>query len=368
MTQKKLKDICDKGSSNLKQKDVEALSGEYPVFGASGLINNIPFYQQETDYIAIVKDGSGIGRVVFLPAKSSVIGTMQYILPKKGYNIKYIAYCLQSLDLSKYKQGAAIPHIYFRDYGERVVNVTESEQEQERIVAYLDMQFAKIDAMKANAAKALAEAKALFQSVLTEAMTPKEGWIIIEFGKTCSFIRGPFGGSLKKDCFKDSGYAVYEQQNAIYNRFTFRYFVDQNKFNEMRRFATKEGNLIMSCSGTIGRVAIIPHNAPLGIINQALLMIEPKCFNKYFLKYYMESSIFKDIIVKNSDGAAIKNIASVSVLKSINVSLPPLPEQERIVTRLDALSAKVAALEGNYTQTVAECDALKQALLREVFE
>ena len=58
---------------------------------------------------------------------------MQYILPKEGFNINYIGYCLQSLDLSKYKQGAAIPHIYFRDYGERIVKVTEDIFEQQSI-------------------------------------------------------------------------------------------------------------------------------------------------------------------------------------------------------------------------------------------
>ena len=113
MKELRIKDICDKGSSNLKQKDVEGKNGLYPVYGASGIISHIDTYHQEENYIAIVKDGSGIGRVTFMPAKSSVIGTMQYILPKDGFNINYIGYCLQSLDLSKYKQGAAIPHIYF---------------------------------------------------------------------------------------------------------------------------------------------------------------------------------------------------------------------------------------------------------------
>lgn len=88
----KIKDICDKGSSALKQKDVEGQEGKYPVYGASGYISSIDTYHQDKDYIAIVKDGSGIGRVTFMPAYSSVIGTMQYILPKEGlqYQIYFI--------------------------------------------------------------------------------------------------------------------------------------------------------------------------------------------------------------------------------------------------------------------------------------
>ena len=200
MKEVKIKDICEKGSSNLKQKDVENKNGSYPVFGASGLIGHLDTYHQENSYIAIVKDGSGIGRVTFMPPQSSVIGTMQYILPKTDYDIKYIGYCLQSLDLSKYKQGAAIPHIYFRDYGERLVKVVDSLSEQKEIVEYLDSSFAKIDTLKANAAKNLDEAKALFQSALKEALEPKKGWKIKTLGQiTISMADGPFGSNLKKE-------------------------------------------------------------------------------------------------------------------------------------------------------------------------
>ncbi len=170
----RIKDICDKGSSNLKQKDVENQNGVYPVFGASGLIGKIDTYHQNKDYIAIVKDGSGIGRVTFMPAFSSVIGTLQYILPKEGFNIKYISYCLQSLDLAHYKQGAAIPHIYFRDYGEYEVNVEENPDDQQRIVTYLDAEFAKIEALKANAEKQLQAAKDLFQKELDQKLQNKK--------------------------------------------------------------------------------------------------------------------------------------------------------------------------------------------------
>ena len=176
MKELRIKDICVKGSSNLKQKDVEGKNGDYPVYGASGVISHIDTYHQETNYIAIVKDGSGIGRVSFMPAKSSVIGTLQYILPKDGFDINYVGYCLKSLDLSNYKQGAAIPHIYFRDYGERIVRVTDDLKDQQSIVEYLDSSFAKIDAMKANAEKALNEAKALFKISQTFLLEPQEDW------------------------------------------------------------------------------------------------------------------------------------------------------------------------------------------------
>ncbi len=154
-------------------------------------------------------------------------------------------------------------------------------------------------------------------------------------GELCKFVRGPFGGALKKECFKNSGYAVYEQQHAIYSKFEFRYYISEEKFNELRRFEVFPNDLIMSCSGTMGKIAIIPFDAPRGIINQALLKLTPNNnVNAKYLKYCFESSIAKQMN-DNARGGAIKNVASVDVLKKIEVKLPTLSDQQRIVDILD---------------------------------
>ena len=151
----------------------------------------------------------------------------------------------------------------------------------------------------------------------------------------CEFVRGPFGGSLKKEIFINEGYAVYEQQNAIYNRFKFRYYISKNDFQRLKRFEVKTNDLIMSCSGTMGKIAIIPDNAPKGIINQALLKLTPKSnIDSHYLKYYFENTISK-IMNDSARGGAIKNVASVSELKKISIPVPPLSVQENIVKILD---------------------------------
>ncbi|MFW6351044.1 MAG: restriction endonuclease subunit S [Bacteroidota bacterium] len=149
----------------------------------------------------------------------------------------------------------------------------------------------------------------------------KEDWEIKHLGDVCVFVRGPFGGSLKKSIFKESGFAVYEQQHAIYNQFSkIRYFIDKKKFDEMKRFELKPNDLIMSCSGTMGKVAIVPENIKRGIINQALLKLTCKPeLNVVYLKLWMDSSQFIEELEKNTVGAAIKNVASVKVLKTIQI-------------------------------------------------
>ena len=291
---------------------------------------------------------------------------------KHNQNPKYLSYALSSSEAIRQKgigkTKLKVVHTNIPALSEIRIPIP-SLFEQQRIVSRLDAAFSHIDELKSNAEKQLSEARALFQKSLAKAMEPTEGWGERKFKDLCSFVRGPFGGSLKKEMFVVSGYAVYEQQNAIYNRFNFRYFIDEEKYNSMIRFSVSPGDLIMSCSGTIGKVAIIPDDAAQGIINQALLKLTPKkILDKYYLKYLMESSFFGDLISQYSDGAAIKNIASVAILKDIVLPLPSLSEQQRIVERLDALSAHVRELEENQKKIISECDALKQALLRKVFE
>lgn len=163
-------------------------------------------------------------------------------------------------------------------------------------------------------------------------------WEKVKLGEVCDFIRGPFGGSLKKEIFVNDGYAVYEQSHAIYSDFSeFRYFIGEEKFNEMKRFEVRSGDLIMSCSGTMGKTAIIPSSARKGIINQALLKLTTKKqLNVNFLKMWMDSPDFQVRLLSQVSGAAIQNVASVKVLQNLIISIPPLKIQEQIVEKIEA--------------------------------
>lgn len=98
----RLGDVCKKASSNIAQKDLKGQAGSYPIYGAGGFIAGVNFYHREEPYIAVVKDGAGVGRVMKLPAKSSVIGTMQYILPNPGVDVGYLAYAMEHMNLGRY--------------------------------------------------------------------------------------------------------------------------------------------------------------------------------------------------------------------------------------------------------------------------
>ena len=124
----KLEEICFKGVSSLRQKDTLPV-GDYPVYGASGICGYLSGYQHNEPYVAVVKDGAGVGRVQLCSGKSSVLGTLQALLPKDEVSCEYLYEVVRSLELGVGFTGSTIPHIYFKDYKNRTVVIYEKEQQ-----------------------------------------------------------------------------------------------------------------------------------------------------------------------------------------------------------------------------------------------
>jgi type I restriction enzyme S subunit len=194
-----------------------------------------------------------------------------------------------------------------------------------------------------------------------EWQTHKLGYLLGEKG----YVRGPFGSSLKRGEMETSGIPVYEQQHAIYNSRDFRFYIDDNKFNELRRFQVKTNDLIVSCSGTIGKISIISEKDPKGIISQALLILRPdntKVLPEY-LKYYFSTRKGFNSLLSTSHGSVQINIAGRDVVESIAIKIPDIPTQKRISSILLSLDDKIELNR----QTNTTLEAIAQAIFKEWF-
>lgn len=157
------------------------------------------------------------------------------------------------------------------------------------------------------------------------------------------YIRGPFGSSLKRNELKSTGIPVYEQQHAIYATREFRYYIDKEKYSQMKRFTVKPNDLIISCSGTIGKVDLISEKDPIGIISQALLILRANTdivLPKY-LFYFFKSDYGYNSIISRSMGSVQVNIAKREVIENIKINIPSLKEQEKIVKILSNIDEKI---------------------------
>lgn len=297
-------------------------------------------------------------------------GFMGMITPSEELDPRYLYWRTRSKDYFDFidglSDGANINNLKFSQLSNFSIPYPPLLQ-QKQIVSLLDQACHAIDKAIANTERNLANAHELFESYLNQAYSGIEERR--KFGDVCGFVRGPFGGSLKKSCFVDEGVAVYEQQHAIHKDFeNIRYFIDEDKFSEMSRFEVFSGDLLMSCSGTIGKVAIVPQGSMKGIINQALLKLSPnEELDGRYLKYWMESENFLSEISRHSQGAAMKNIASVKVLKQIDVPTPQLEVQNQVIARLDELSEAIAQIVESNRKKVAALNELKQSILQKAF-
>lgn len=133
------------------------IKGEFPVYDAVEEINRDISFDIESSYISILKDGAGVGRLNLRPGKSSVIGTMGYILPQ-DIDINYLFYRLKTINFKKYIIGSTIPHLYFKDFSKEIILTPKDKNEQFRIGSFFHM-MDKINERINNKIKMLNELK-----------------------------------------------------------------------------------------------------------------------------------------------------------------------------------------------------------------
>jgi type I restriction enzyme S subunit len=134
--EKKLGEVANKKSSNISANKIEDNFGDYIIYGASGILKKVDFYKEEDDYISIIKDGAGVGRLLYCKGQSSVLGTMEIIRPNEGIDTYYLYCLLSNIDFVKYVTGSTIPHIYFKDYSSEICGLPCLE-EQNKIANFL---------------------------------------------------------------------------------------------------------------------------------------------------------------------------------------------------------------------------------------
>lgn len=224
-----------------------------------------------------------------------------------------------------------------------------SLSEQQSIVDYLDSAFAKIDAMKANAEKALNEAKALFQASLKEMLEPKEGWDSIKLGDFAYMKAGDFVKA--SDIYQNYAEGLY----PCYGGNGFRGYVNE---------PNQEGDFCL-----IGR-----QGALCGCVNRAkgifrttehAVIVKPYQDIPTSLVYYMLINLNLN---KYATGAAQPGLSVKNIAEQVIIRVPPRNAHFTIAATLDSLKSKVDRLQENYDKISQECDALKQAILRQVFE
>jgi len=360
-----LEDTVKKGSSNISLNKIKGEDGEYPVFAAKGFVQNVSFYHQEEDYLAIIKDGAGIGRVSKHPAKSSVVGTMQYLIPKKGFDIDFIKYFLEAIDFEKHRNGSTIPHIYFKDYkSEKFPKIPLPEQQ--RIVSILEKAFTAIDKAKANAEQNLQNAKELFESYLQGIVSNGDQWE----KKTLAQIAKTFGRGKSKHRPRNwkglyGGDYPFIQTGDIRNS---KHHITEysQTYNEVGLAQSKlwpAGTICITIAANIAETGVLTFDAcfPDSVIG---IEVNEKVADREFVEYLLQS--FKVRIQALGKGSAQANI-NLGTFENELFPFPPVSEQKEIVDKLNQLYNECERLENVFLRKIYDLEELKKSILQKAF-
>ena len=362
----KLGDLCSNQSSNIKQSDLDALDGTYPIYGASGLIKNVDFYRQDIPYVGIVKDGAGVGRVMSLPAFSSVIGTMQYIIPNEGISADYLAYAMEYMNLSKYYSGATIPHIYFKDYKNEPIK-EHSLDERKEIVKNLDDVVRARSICNSILLKLDFSIKARFVEMFGDPKINPNGYPVREISEYIDFLTSGSRGWAKY-CVDEGDEWFITIKNVKDCRISVENMqpIDAPDNAEAKRTKVQEGDLLISITADLGRTGVVTkeiaeHGA---YINQHLtcIRLNRELVEPLYVAYYMESTAGKEQFVSKNQSAvkAGLNFNSINTLKLV---VPPIELQRDFLMYVDQIDKSKSVVQN----ILDKLTTLQASLMQEYF-
>ena len=356
-TYKKFADCIDKvpKQKQVKSKDYQPF-GKYPIVSQekeliSGYWDDESCLYKHKKPVIVFGDHTKEIKYVDFDFVVGADGT-QILSPKEGIDAKFFYYALLATPIRTLGYARHFKLLKEKSF------IMPSVSDQLSIVARLDAAFAHIDALKANAEKQLTEASQHFQAELTECMRQKEGWEEKKLGEVCEVISGqsPEGKFYNTE---GNGTPFYQGKKD----FTLKYVGTPTMWTtEVTKLAEKD-DILMSVRAPVGDVNFATQKICIG---RGLAAIRTKrTIDKGYLFYYL---VAKKSSIKGKEGVGFASINRKEIM-DIDIQFPnDISEQRQIVSRLDALSANIKKLEEVQRKTLAECDALKQAMLREVFE
>ena len=316
-----------------------------------------PKYFEHGDLLFAITGESveDIGKTIAYLGNEKCLCGGDIICMKHQQNPKYLAYALSTPDAIRQKGigKTKLKVVHTNAPALRSITIPIAPiDKQQSIVDYLDSAFAKIDTMKANTEKALNEAKALFEASLKEMLEPKDGWeekTLPDISENLDSIRIPV---TKKN--RSEGKYPYYGASGIVD------YVNDYLFDEDILLISEDGaNLLMRTYPIAFSVS-----GKVWVNNHAHVLSFKYMATQRFIEYFFAGFKLDDYI----SGAAQPKLTQ-KALNSIPISIPSeVSEQQSIVDTLDSLKSKVDRLQENYDKISQECNALKQAILRQVFE
>ena len=339
--------------------------GEYPVFGANGVIGRFNEYNHENSELLITCRGATCGSVNISLPKSWITGNAMVVRPDETLVLRrYLEYAFQGpINLSSVITGSAQPQITRANLSP-VRFAFPSLSEQQRIVNILDEAFEQIANIKAQTMMNLQGAYNIFISFLDTIINDTNNdWKDTVLGDEYD-VRDGTHDSPK---YHDEGHYLITSKNLkreglTYSKAKFICPTDYHEIN--KRSKVDKGDVLFAMIGTIGNPVVIEEEPNFAIKNVALFKVGEK--NGKYLKYLLQSKSNMKKMLRDASGTT-QRFVSLRYLRGFPIRLPSDEEQYLIVKKLDELFDNTEQLAKKYNAESENLDELKQSILQEAF-
>lgn len=336
--------------------------GEYKLYGATGLIKCIDFYEINVPYVAIVKDGAGVGRITLCDENSSILGTMQALIAKEDFDLKFSYYSLNKINFNKYVIGSTIPHIYFKDYSKETVFVP-SINEQKKISAFITLVDKKIELMEKKYEKIIQFKKSVLEKIFKKELNFKNNeWITIKLKDIGQFYRGH---SYNSSNVTQRGLLVLRSNNIKNNKINLSeqlQFVNKDCKEELK---LRKGDIVICMSNgsrkLVGKTGQYMGNYDGNLTVGAFCSIfRPKLGISKFL---FQTESYKKQLYLILAGTNINNLKN-SDLENFSFEIPVVSDEiDNICSFLDYIDNNIYSLE----KKIVKIKEFKKYLLQQMF-
>lgn len=343
--------------------------GEYPVFGANGVIGRYSRYNHEEEEVLVTCRGATCGTVNISTPRAWITGNAMVVHPDSSQASKpFISLLLKgALDFTKVITGAAQPQITRQSLAPQLVPLPPLE-EQKAIVDKLDRAFAGLETARANAEANLENAKELFQVALDDAIdqssTPKRN-----LGELCILENGDRGKNYPgKKALTSSGIPFINAGHISGTQINWAKmdYIPEEHFNRLGRGKVKEGDILFCLRGSLGKFAAIDIKTKGAIASSLVIIRTTSEIDAKYLMFYLSSTICRREIEARRGGAAQPNLGATD-LKKFMLPTPSVGQQETIANKLEIVRRTTDRLQEEYTRQLSDLDELKQSLLQKAF-
>lgn len=332
-----LGDVCE--FLDYKRRPITAkdrVSGQYPYYGASGVQDYVDDYLFDDELVLLAEDGGHFdepsrGVAYRVSGKCWVNNHAHVLKPKDNINVDYLGYVLRQYEVRPYITGAIIKKLT-QEAAKKLTIPLPSLDEQIELVAI----FSKIDTLRKKRFQTTdlldQYIESLFLEMFGDPAKNTKNYSVITLKEASIKITDGEHVTPKRTT---AGIKLLSARNVKNGYIDFKAGVDYIPLEEYQRIVKRcnpeYGDLLISCSGTIGRVTTVNITEPFTLVRSAALVKPDKeKIEVKYLEHYLRSAYLQAVMLKSVNQSSQANLF-LGQINKIPILLPPLVEQKKFV-------------------------------------